>query len=97
MGQLASVVRALDVDKVVWVDDMFAIAPATSIASNIDLAMAVVQRQKLEDLELQDFSADDPDIEGIAERFDSDVDLAARARVLLDLPAEVTMARAILG
>ena len=76
---------------------MFAMAPATNIASNIDLAMEVVKREKLEALDLQDFSDDDPDIGGIAERFDADVDLAARARALLALPGEVARARAILG
>jgi hypothetical protein len=79
MGQLASVVRALEVSKVVWVDDMFAIAPTTAVASNIDLAIAVVQHQKLNFLNLQDISIEDPDIEAIAEQFELDADLAARA------------------
>lgn len=96
MGQLASVVRALDVGKVVWIDDMFAIAPATNIASNIELAIEIVKQGKLEALQLSDFSAGDSDIDGIVERLDADPDLASRARASVALPDEVSNARSML-
>jgi hypothetical protein len=94
MAPLASVVRALDVAKVVWVDDMFTMAPSVDIASHIDLAMAIVKHEKLETLGLQDFKSDD--IEGIADRLNEDQDLAKHARELVPLSDEVTRARSLL-
>jgi hypothetical protein len=96
VGALASVVRALDVVKVVWIDDMFAIAPPINIASNINLAMEVVKQEKLEALGLHEFSLDDPDIDGIVERFGADEELAKRARALVFLADDVSRARSMM-
>jgi hypothetical protein len=96
MNSLALVVRALDVATVVWVDDMFAIAPSTDIASHIDLAIKVAQTGKLEELGLREFSGDDADVEGVAEKFGADEGLAQRARELVSLPDEVSRARSMM-
>jgi hypothetical protein len=96
MGSLASVVRALDVAKVVWIDDMFAIAPSINIANNIDLAMEVVKQEKLSVLGLHEFSSDDPDIEGIAERFGTDEALAKNAKTLILLADDASRARSMM-
>jgi hypothetical protein len=82
MGSLESVIKALDVERVVWIDDMFASTAAVETTDLVALARAIVDQGLLSELGLSDLLEDDVEIENLVLRLEEDSELTGRAKRL---------------
>jgi len=97
MGSLSSVIKALDVEKVVWIDDMFAGTATSEIVDHVQLASEILKRNFIEELGLSDMSSDDNVVETLAGRFGTDEGLTEKAKRLVNTQSTVAQARAVLA
>jgi hypothetical protein len=93
MGSLQSVIKALDVEKVVWIDDMFAPTAAVDTTDLVALAKAMVDENVFVKLGLADLSEDDVEVDNLVLRLEENPELAGRAKELVRTTSYLERAR----
>lgn len=97
MSQLGSVIKALGVERVVWIDDMFAPVATEKHSDSIQLAAEILKLGKLEDLGAADIREEEDQVAALAERLEGNEELLERAIAILGDASEVAQARQTLA
>lgn len=83
MGQLSSVIRALGVEKVVWIDDIFSSIGESEDIDEIALANRIATENKFEELGFPDLALEDEPVTELIRLFSESAELLKKASVLV--------------
>src|ERR1700761_3456927 len=81
MAKLEAVIRALDVERVIWIDDLFSIRNAEAAGDSITLAGSVLEAELIDQLGVE-LVTDSPQ-EELSAKLDADEQLLEKAVALL--------------
>jgi hypothetical protein len=79
MGQLSAVIKALGVEKVVWIDDMFASISQNVTPDLVELATKISNENLFVPLGRPDLAEEDDKVARLIEAFENDTELVTRA------------------
>lgn len=83
MGQLSSVIKALGVEKVIWIDDMFAAVAEPEPVDEIALARSIADENLFDALGVADMGTEPEPVTSLVQAFYDDPDLLEKAKTLV--------------
>ena len=83
MTKLSAIVRALDVERVVWIDDMFSTVASSTAIDFVDVARKILEQNKFAEIGRPEMADEDDPIAALSAEFGQNANLARQAATLL--------------